>query len=845
MNQEKETILLEELPSSHLDTLGELQRLMEEPQSSKNHRPIYDTYRVNINPQDGITRARYEGESRLRLNAASREYDYQDSRWYTMAQIEEKGYRIKSKNPGVRMEQTTYDVQRNHPSGKPVAVMQMNEYYLFNADQLEGPGKSRSQVTTPDNKTAAIADSVIQSLETPIRFNGRFPHYSQEEDLIQMPRPGAYSSMEMFLYHALSLENQARMQRNGENIVLAKETSQMAAILMMNDLGISSRNDGMSKVISNYSNDLEKGLSSCKEVKFTQVIENAENFRDITLNRYLSHYNLQEKWKENGNSIGENFFPERKRKVWDEIVRETGIAHEPEPANQYSQGVQYINKRITSLAQEYQRVMEHNAPWTTKANNPILPVFQAKEMDLMRQISQGNQLDQAKQELTKRIGLDPDYSFDKAFHGYSYWEIAKVTKLLEKSEKNPRFTFPVLESKEEYLQASPNETKSKLAYSQYRIAELQNGKITQQQENTWYPSKNEAATIIYGGKNARYRDGLEEIGKDPEIAKVIAFPTSKPILAKVAESSLDYQPGNNPKPEYFLRAAYADRGLPDTVTKLVFQSNNFSYGEAKQEASAYWNAETRDLTPIMVSGSKAEKQKKELLYSLENSGTPMDKQHFHALSIPENRREKIVIDLKNHNLEPTTSLVGSIYMVQRLSGIDYTLNDINGMIEKNKRNLLPSVANPFITGIIQECQVIRTLQENNASYGFERFSEKSIEAFKTLHQEAGIDYDLSKVGELWKEQQQNAFRYKASTKSFSEISIEEAVRTISRECFWPSVTDVSITKYGYRPTEELKDAIATMRWETGFQYGIPGMNKLLEKQEERLANVPFQNRTTG
>ncbi len=223
----------------------------------------------------------------------------------------------------------------------------------------------------------------------------------------------------------------------------------------------------------------------------------------------------------------------------------------------------------------------------------------------------------------------------------------------------------------------------------------------------------------------------------------------------------------------------------------------------------------------------------------------MDKQQFHALSIPENRREKIVIDLKNHNLEPTTSLVGSIYMVQRLSGIDYTLNDINGMIEKNKRNLLPSVANPFITGIIQECQVIRTLQENNASYGFERFSEKSIEAFKTLHQEAGIDYDLSKVGELWKEQQQNAFRYKASTKSFSEISIEEAVRTISRECFWPSVTDVSITKYGYRPTEELKDAIATMRWETGFQYGIPGMNKLLEKQEERLANVPFQNSRNG
>lgn len=210
-----------------------------------------------LRPQNPVSQARYQGGNRLRLAYQAVKNGYQDPRWITFLQAQEKGWKVKDKEKGTLCEKWiwTQEIKEKDEEGneKKVIIERkvpiVNYFLLFNAEQIEGIPKLEKKELN-QTELGKVANDFIKSSECEIvEIAQDKSYYSPSEDKIVLPPREYFKSEESFLatlFHEMSHStgHSTRLNRNIINefgtIDYAKEElrAELGAMFMEADLNL-------------------------------------------------------------------------------------------------------------------------------------------------------------------------------------------------------------------------------------------------------------------------------------------------------------------------------------------------------------------------------------------------------------------------------------------------------------------------------------------------------------------------------------------------------------------------------------------------------------------------------
>lgn len=168
-----------------------------------------------LRPQNPVSQAKYQGGNRLRLAYQAVKKGYQDPRWVTFLQAQEKGWKIKDKEKGTLCEKWiwTQEIKEKDEEGNEQKVIVertipiVNYFILFNAEQIDGiPKLERKELK--QTELGKVANDFIKSSECEIVETLQDKaYYSPLEDKIILPPREYFKSEESFLatlFHEMS-----------------------------------------------------------------------------------------------------------------------------------------------------------------------------------------------------------------------------------------------------------------------------------------------------------------------------------------------------------------------------------------------------------------------------------------------------------------------------------------------------------------------------------------------------------------------------------------------------------------------------------------------------------------
>lgn len=227
-------------------------------------------------PESAITGKKYRGINNLLLSIISMSENYDDNRWATFNQMEEKGWTFKkdedgksvAKNKGVTIEyyemrdkETKKRFDRSVLDGMTAEeqreYMDKNVYWLrkyyrvFNCALMDGvPQKEKPQINDNDknDRVESILDYWDKN-EAKIVYGGSQAFYKSSTDEVHLPSRGDFKSMQEFYSTALheighSTGHESRLNRDlsggfgSETYALEELRAEIASIFMEQDLEI-------------------------------------------------------------------------------------------------------------------------------------------------------------------------------------------------------------------------------------------------------------------------------------------------------------------------------------------------------------------------------------------------------------------------------------------------------------------------------------------------------------------------------------------------------------------------------------------------------------------------------
>ncbi len=227
-------------------------------------------------PESAITGKKYRGINNLLLSIISMSENYDDNRWATFNQMEEKGWTFKkdedgksvAKNKGVTIEyyemrdkETKKRFDRSILDGMTAEeqreYMDKNVYWLrkyyrvFNCALMDGvPQIEKPQINDNDknDRVESILDYWDKN-EAKIVYGGRQAFYKSSTDEVHLPSRGDFKSMQEFYSTALheighSTGHESRLNRDlsggfgSETYALEELRAEIASIFMEQDLEI-------------------------------------------------------------------------------------------------------------------------------------------------------------------------------------------------------------------------------------------------------------------------------------------------------------------------------------------------------------------------------------------------------------------------------------------------------------------------------------------------------------------------------------------------------------------------------------------------------------------------------
>lgn len=227
-------------------------------------------------PESAITGKKYRGINNLLLSIISMSENYDDNRWATFNQMEEKGWTFKkdedgksvAKNKGVTIEyyemrdkETKKRFDRSILDGMTAEeqreYMDKNVYWLrkyyrvFNCALMDGvPQKEKTQINDNDknDRVESILDYWDKN-EAKIVYGGSQAFYKASTDEVHLPSRGDFKSMQEFYSTALheighSTGHESRLNRDlsggfgSETYALEELRAEIASIFMEQDLEI-------------------------------------------------------------------------------------------------------------------------------------------------------------------------------------------------------------------------------------------------------------------------------------------------------------------------------------------------------------------------------------------------------------------------------------------------------------------------------------------------------------------------------------------------------------------------------------------------------------------------------
>lgn len=227
-------------------------------------------------PESAITGKKYRGINNLLLSIISMSENYDDNRWATFNQMEEKGWTFKkdedgksvAKNKGVTIEyyemrdkETKKRFDRSILDGMTAEeqreYMDKNVYWLrkyyrvFNCALMDGvPQKEKPQINDNDknDRVESILDYWDKN-EAKIVYSGSQAFYKSSTDEVHLPSRGDFKSMQEFYSTALheighSTGHESRLNRDlsggfgSETYALEELRAEIASIFMEQDLEI-------------------------------------------------------------------------------------------------------------------------------------------------------------------------------------------------------------------------------------------------------------------------------------------------------------------------------------------------------------------------------------------------------------------------------------------------------------------------------------------------------------------------------------------------------------------------------------------------------------------------------
>lgn len=172
-------------------------------------------------PYNPVTDSKYKGINSLKLTVLSMEKGYEDSRWVTFKQAQDKEWSVKKGEKGTRIEffrlydkSTKKDLdmgmynqlnskEKEAYSQKNVSVV--SQYYtVFNGSQIDGIPELKLEKPELNGKKVEALEKIISNSEAPIFYNGGDrAFYSLEKDSIHLPKRENFRSPEDFYSTAL------------------------------------------------------------------------------------------------------------------------------------------------------------------------------------------------------------------------------------------------------------------------------------------------------------------------------------------------------------------------------------------------------------------------------------------------------------------------------------------------------------------------------------------------------------------------------------------------------------------------------------------------------------------
>lgn len=179
--------------------------------------PWRKEWKYNFKPQNPITNTVYKGGNAIRLFVASSLRGYEDDRFMTFLQAEEKGWKVKKGAKGIPIEKfMLYDKEtkklfdsnsiKNLSFNEQLEYKNKNVYpvvkifYVFNGQEIEGIPPLEKEIKEVNyNKI----DKILENSGVKILYGGGEAYYSPKVDEIHLPEKRNFISEETFYSTAL------------------------------------------------------------------------------------------------------------------------------------------------------------------------------------------------------------------------------------------------------------------------------------------------------------------------------------------------------------------------------------------------------------------------------------------------------------------------------------------------------------------------------------------------------------------------------------------------------------------------------------------------------------------
>lgn len=266
----------------------------------------------NARPENAITGMPYRGVNALFLSYWAGELGYEDSRWCTYNQAQEKGWQVRKGEHGQKVEYWAYfdlkekkllswsdakKLLKADPDYEKNLQLRSRVYTVFNAEQIDGmPPMERNH--TDIGALRGQRNRLLWNMELSYREEGSKAFYSPQTDMVTLPPESSfddtYSYMSTFLHecaHATGHETRLNRDLSGgfgsESYAKEELRAEIASAFTAQAVGLCLTDEQLDSHMERHLAYVQSWAACLKEApeELFRAIKDAEGISDYLISR--------------------------------------------------------------------------------------------------------------------------------------------------------------------------------------------------------------------------------------------------------------------------------------------------------------------------------------------------------------------------------------------------------------------------------------------------------------------------------------------------------------------------------------------------------------------------------